>query len=182
MCGRFYIDDGMAEEINKIIRNMDLKITGTKEVFPTNSVPIITGEAGQKGIMDMIWGFKHFDPEKKSVLINARSETVLERRMFKDSVMNRRCVIPTAGFYEWDKDKHKIGFMADDSKVLYLAGFWKSGRFIILTTQANHSIEDVHDRMPLTLERDEIENWLFDPESYRLTLQKRPGNLKRALV
>jgi len=178
MCGRYYIDDEMEAEIRKILRNIDMKLESHREVFPTNTVPIITAEDKMQ-LDHLIWGFKHWDPSKKSVLINAKADTVLDRKMFKDSVMNRRCVVPTSGFYEWDKAKNKIAFSAPESKVLYLAGFWKNDRFIIITTQANNSVADVHARMPLVLEPGEIENWLFDPDMYQLILNKVPGKLNR---
>ena len=182
MCGRYYIDDEMAAEISRIIQNWDNRAEGRKEVFPTNTAPVIKAVGKHLEIDSPIWGFKHFDPKKSGVLINARAETVMERWMFKSSVTERRCIIPTAGFYEWDRNKAKIAFMHRESPVLYLAGFWKDDRFIILTTAPNNSIEDVHNRMPLTLERNELENWLFDPEAYKLILQKIPGALRRENV
>jgi len=178
MCGRYYIDDEMAAEIQRIIRNIDMRLNGYREVFPTNIVPIIKAQE-KMGLDNLVWGFRHWDTSKKSVMINARAETVLDKKMFKNSVVNRRCVIPAAGFYEWDKNKKKIAFSNPASKILYLAGFWKDDRFIIITTAANNSIADVHDRMPLLLEEKELENWLFDDEAYKLILQKLPGKLKR---
>lgn len=38
----------------------------------------------------------------------------------------------------------------------------------MILTAANNSIADVHDRMLLTLETVEIENWLFDDMVYNL--------------
>jgi len=179
MCGRFYIDEEMAQEISRVIKDIDMRVNGYKEIYPTNTAAIIKTEGGNMIIDNPSWGFSHFDPAKKKVLFNARSETVLEKRMFKDSVVNRRCVIPAAGFYEWDKVKNKIAFTANNSRALYLAGFWREDRFVILTTAANDSIADVHGRMPLILEPGELENWLFDPEAYKLILQNIPGKLSR---
>ena len=52
------------------------------------------------------WGFPGFD--KGKLLINARAEGVKDRPTFADSYAQRRCVLPAAGFYEWDKKKEKV--------------------------------------------------------------------------
>lgn len=86
--------------------------------------------------------------------------------MFANAFGKTRGVFLTSGFYEWDQDKKKFLFREKDSKVLYLAGFYKNfedgNRSIILTTVANKSIAAIHNRMPMILEKDTIEKWLFD--------------------
>jgi putative SOS response-associated peptidase YedK len=52
-------------------------------------------------------------------------------------------------------------------------------RFVILTTQANASVSPVHHRMPLVLEKNEIENWIFDDQSVEFILHKTPPELMR---
>lgn len=99
----------------------------------------------------------------KELLINARSESVLEKRIFQESVRHRRCVIPAKGFYEWNVKKEKYQFeRLDQEAVLFMAGcfqrFQEQEWFVILTTQANASVSPVHHRMPLVLEKNEIEN------------------------
>lgn len=96
-------------------------------------------------------------------MINARSESVLEKRIFQESVRHRRCVIPAKGFYEWNVKKEKYQFeRLDQEAVLFMAGcfqrFQEEEWFVILTTQANASVSLVHHRMPLVLEKNEIEN------------------------
>ncbi len=80
--------------------------------------------------------------------------------MFRDSVLHRRCIIPAKHFYEWDSDKNKVTFLRKDKSVLYMAGFYNcfqgEDRFIIITTQANTSVQKVHNRMPLILEDKEL--------------------------
>lgn len=45
------------------------------------------------------------DSYHKTTVINARAETALEKRMFRDSVASRRLAVPAARFYEWDREK-----------------------------------------------------------------------------
>ena len=63
-----------------------------------------------------------------------------------------------------------------------MAGFYRyfqeEKRFIILTTKANASVERVHDRMPVLLEKEEIESWVFEDEFVPFVLGRTPGELK----
>ena len=108
------------------------------------------------------WGFPGFD--KGKLLINARAESVKDRPTFADSYAERRCVLPAAGFYEWDKKKEKVIFTVPESKILYLAGIYRTygeeKRFVVLTREANASMAPVHDRMPLILSRAEVWPWV----------------------
>jgi putative SOS response-associated peptidase YedK len=110
------------------------------------------------------WGFPGF--MDKQLVINARSESAMEKKMFCDAVERRRIVIPAAGFYEWNRQKEKSTFTRKDSSVLYMAGIYRryedGDRFAILTTAANESMEPVHDRMPLILDKDEIVTYKGD--------------------
>ena len=110
------------------------------------------------------WGFPGFD--KGKLLINARAESVKDRPTFADSFAQRRCALPAAGFYEWDKKKEKVIFTLPDKPILYLAGIYRpygpETRFVVLTREANASMEPVHDRMPLILSREEIGPWVSD--------------------
>ena len=108
------------------------------------------------------WGFPGFD--KGKLLINARAESVKDRPTFADNYAERRCVLPAAGFYEWDKKKEKVIFTVPESKILYLAGIYRpygeEKRFVVLTREANASMAPVHDRMPLILSRAEVWPWV----------------------
>ena len=108
------------------------------------------------------WGFPGFD--KGKLLINARAESVKDRPTFADSYAERRCVLPAAGFYEWDKKQEKVIFTVPESKILYLAGIYRpygeEKRFVVLTREANASMAPVHDRMPLILSRAEVWPWV----------------------
>ena len=95
---------------------------------------------------------------------------VKEKNLFADSIMNRRCIIPASGFYEWDPYKARFRFSHPDDELLLLAGIYHEEHgapdphYTILTTQANESMIPVHDRMPVIISRDEIHPWLNDNE------------------
>lgn len=182
MCGRYFIDDEMWREIKKICRQIDdakLKVTKT-DVRPTDLAWVL---AGMKEIQPekMHWGFT--SQYQDGLLINARAETVLSKPSFRNSIRNCRCVIPAAGFYEWNKEKEQVSFTMPQSKILYMAGIWqpsdKGNQFTILTTAPNDSVSPVHDRMPLVLLPEEIQPWIQNWEIAEEILSKVPPLLER---
>lgn len=198
MCGRFYVDEGTAREIERVIRGVDLRIQKmrTGDIYPSQSAGILTCHSQQKNplsagpaaknspaleLNEMHWGFPQY--QKKGLLINAKAETALERRTFRENVLHRRCVIPARQFYEWDSDKNKVTFFREDRAVLFMAGFYNrfqdEVRFIILTTQANASVSPVHNRMPLVLDEGELEDWVYDDKFTEYVLHKTPTELRR---
>lgn len=185
MCGRYYVDDETAKEIERIVRNLDNRLKTAKvqgEIYPTNNVMVLQADNDNAILCDMIWGFPQY--QGKGVIFNARSETALEKRTFASSAKQRRCIIPAKGFYEWDKSKNKISFERPDRQVMLFAGIWNTygldNRVAILTTEANDSMERIHDRMPLIMEQNEIDTWLYDDNSVEFLLHKRPGDLRIA--
>ena len=198
MCGRFYVDKGTAREMEQIIRGVDLRIQKmrTGDIYPSQSAGILTCHNQQKNplsagpaaenspaleLNEMRWGFPQY--QKKGLLINARAETALERKTFRESVLHRRCVIPARHFYEWDSEKNKVTFFREDRPVLFMAGFYSwfqdDERFIILTTQANASVSPVHNRMPVVLDESELEDWVYDDKFTEYALHKIPPKLWR---
>lgn len=176
MCGRYYVDDETAREIEKIVRQLDRKLLIKGEIYPGQKASVIAREAGEAVLRQMEWGYPA--PQNKGLVINARSESALQKRMFSESVMNRRCLIPAGWFYEWDRDKNKITFKREGRQGMFLAGFWKNfsegNRFIILTTNANASVRSVHDRMPLILDEERSRAWLEDEKMYGQLLGLKP--------
>lgn len=183
MCGRYYIDAETADEIRKIVSGTGAGTweIPTGDICPSREAAVLTGNRGNLSADKMAWGFPGYDG--KGLLINARSETVLKRPTFRNSVLYRRCIIPARHFYEWDKQKNKVSFFLPDKSVLYLAGFYQRFRqkdcFMILTTQANPSVEKVHHRMPLILEAGEITPWIFDRQFLDFALQKEMPDLEK---
>ena len=188
MCGRYYVDDETAREIEKLIRQVDEKIQKAEnihlqvgDIHPSEIAPVIVADHNDLCCRWQRWGFPGFNG--RQFIFNARSESALEKKMFKESAKHRRVVVPAAWFYEWNRNKEKNIFYREKQPVLYMAGLYNryqnEDRFVILTTVANESMKPVHDRMPLLLEQDEIEQWLLEDNLTEALLQKTPALLER---
>lgn len=144
MCGRYYVDDDTAREVEKIVRDLDKKMLAEKkrDIHPSEEALVINSGKDKLSAGIMRWGFPRY--QGKGLHINARTETVLERPTFKDSIMKRRCIIPAKGFYEWNQNKEKNIFFHENVSILWMAGCYREfegeKRFVILTTQANASV------------------------------------------
>lgn len=184
MCGRYYVDDEISREIEKIVKKLDqrLKIEHGQDIYPSESAVVLTKECREVAARQMQWGFPRF--QGKGLLINARVEAILDKKTFRDSVLHRRCVIPAHHFYEWSKNKEKYTFQSPkQDATLFMAGCYQiyNGQncFVILTTQANASVAPVHERMPLLLERQELEDWIMEDAAVEFILAKKPILLNR---
>lgn len=188
MCGRYNFTVEQSDEIREILEKINAKVQGkqarTGEVFPTNLAPILMEENQEVSPTLSIWGFPKFD--QKGVIINARAETAFEKKTFRESLISGRCIVPSTGFYEWDVEKRKILFRQQDTDALYMAGLYRvyqgELRFVILTTEANESIEDVHNRMPLVIPKEEINSWILNSSATSDFLRRVPPQLWREAV
>lgn len=187
MCGRYVLfSDPEMAEIRQIIEEVQQKLEDIKtgEIFPTNKAPVLLQENGKLMPEAVKWGFPN--SHNKGVIINARAETAPEKTMFRKSLEAKRCIIPSCGFYEWSHagPKTKYQFNLPDEGALYMAGLWNDfngeRRFIILTTAANQSIENIHNRMPVVLARQEMDQWLDNYQGALDILQTcRPALVKQ---
>lgn len=183
MCGRYYLDEWVIREIRQFVRSLDTgeEAWKARDVYPSQQAVVLTSREAEISAELMAWGFPRY--ESKGLLINARAETALERPTFRESVQRRRCVVPAGHFYEWDRDKNKVTFKSREDEPLYMAGlfddFQGEDRFVIITTKANESMSQVHDRMPLLLEKSEIDAWLKNEKNTGEFLHKIPQQLKR---
>jgi len=123
--------------------------------------------------------------------INARSETVFKSPLFRDLILRQRCIVPLSGFYEWQrtgKTKRPFKIYLQDEPIMSVAGIWDTWRpgrsderrsFSILTTSANEFMREIHDRMPVILDRDDEEEWLdprvHEPDAIRALLRPCPS-------
>lgn len=188
MCGRYIFAAEQNGEAGEMLAKLNAggynDAIKTGEIRPTDQALILISE--EKGIVSAAgrWGFPKFDG--KGVIINARVETAFEKKIFRDSLVSRRCIIPSNGFYEWDHDKRQFLFHTGGAGLLYMAGiynFYQGQRhYVILTTQANESIRDIHDRMPLVISEQERDAWITNPLVAYELMKKIPPMLTKETV
>ena len=183
MCGRYQFTSEGSEDVAWIVRELEnrpgAKPLSLGEIRPGCKAPVLlSSPAGLKPEL-YIWGYR----TPKSLVFNARSETAAEKPMFRDGISGQRCVVPSTGFFEWDGDKRKYLFTMPNSGVLYMAAIYavRGGIpcYCILTTQANSSMRAVHDRMPLVLEKGQLEEWMDDPQAADRFLKMTPPMLEK---
>lgn len=189
MCGR-YTGDIDESEVLRGIYDLTWKLYPDAElaagdIYPTNTAPVLVGNSMKP--LPAKWGFPWCSENNRNRnLINARAETAAEKLMFRDSLLWRRCAVPTTGYYEWDKDKHRYRFNLYGDRFLYLAGLFRryddGCRFVILTTASNDSVSEIHDRMPLILPDDTVVNWLRQTPFALSYLSEAMPPLERIIV
>lgn len=189
MCGRYHFSMELLDEIRDLTEQRDWKLelgVLDRDIRPGDTAPVIAAAADEGPdnrlcICRQKWGYP--GPGGKGLVFNARSESVFEKRMFRDSVRLRRAAVSVSWFYEWNGNKEKFTFTRAGSRVLFLAGFYgryeDGDRFVILTTQANASMAPVHSRMPLVLEKEQVREWILDSGKTKELLGQEPPQLER---
>ncbi len=142
------------------------------EVRPTDIVPVIAPNSkGGKSVFPMQWGFMARD--NKRTLFNARVETAGEKPTFKDAWHSHRCIVPAAYYYEWEHLKSPDGKVKTGDKyaiqpagctVTWLCGLYRIEDgypvFVILTKEPTEELGKIHDRMPVMLPKEKIDEWI----------------------
>ena len=179
MCGRFTLTSTPERLALRFGLDEVPELAPRYNIAPSQDVLTVRAEAGGARVLESRrWGLiPHWakDPKIGNRMINARSETAVERPAFRDAFRLRRCLVPADGFYEWaggsaPRQPYRIGL--SDGSPFAIAGLWEQwsrseGPAIesctLLTTRANERIAPLHDRMPVILEPDDYARWL-DPE------------------
>lgn len=128
-------------------------------IAPTQSAPVAFVNDGAAVLKDLQWGFDgHAGP-----VMNARTETAHEKRMFREAWQHGHCLVPADGFYEWKQmpnGKQPFRFVRRDRELFWFAGLRNEDRFTILTAPAQGCVRDLHDRTPVILRDDSLDFWL----------------------
>lgn len=199
MCGRFTLQIP-PELIAEIFGLSEIPTYPTRyNIAPSHTAPIavIRQDASAHNQFSLLqWGLIPSwadETYNSSHTTNARSETVQEKASFRSAIKYRRCIIPSSGFYEWQREGKKSSpyfiHMKDNAPMCF-AGVWDhwktpAGDTIescsILTTSSNRLIASIHDRMPVILHPAEYNHWLdrtlHDPSQLTRFYQPYPHDL-----
>jgi putative SOS response-associated peptidase YedK len=162
MCGRFTQTRSrieILEELGKI--ELPPLFERRYNIAPTQKIVVLRQDSAPRA-EELIWGFD--PPHAGSPVINARSETLTERPMFKNLCATNRCLIPADGFFEW-KGRQPCYFQLPQKQLFAFAGLWRNDRCVILTRAADNSMQGIHHRMPVILTKDQWRPWFSAPSA-----------------
>jgi putative SOS response-associated peptidase YedK len=174
MCGRYQLLEAL-----QLLLPLDMppvpKFKNHYNIAPHQKSWIIRLHDGKPAIDEIEWGFRpSWLKDKNKAQINARGETIFSKPMFKHSAKNRRCLILSSGWYEWQitpKGKQPYRFCLKDSTMFAFAGVWTTWHadgtesqdtdsYAIVTTEATSAAASIHPRMPVILSAMNCEYWL----------------------
>lgn len=179
MCGRF-TQERPASELAEIFGAEPLVDDPGDHfnVAPTDAASVVVQRGDRRAVVAYHWGLiPHWATAAKvgSRMFNARAETITTSPAFRDAFVRKRCLVPVDSFYEWKRDgavRQPYRVVRRDGEPLALAGLWAGWRdpatdtvrrtFTIITSTPNAALADLHDRMPVVIERDAWSRWL-DP-------------------
>jgi putative SOS response-associated peptidase YedK len=152
MCARYVLELNPID-LAKILR---AALTGEDayspswNIAPTRSAPILLQSRKDRSRRIEVFRWGLLPPwaaeNEGAKLVNVRSETAFEKRTSAEAVIERRCVVPLSGWYEWQrtgKRPQPFYFSSPDSSVMLGAGVWNarrrdSGEFLF-TLRAAHA-------------------------------------------
>ena len=184
MCCRYWVDKSpelraIVEEMNRsalVERWQESGITPLPgsleagwEVRPTDVVPVIAPDrSGNRAVYPMKWGYSG-----RSLLVNARSESAAEKPTFREDWSRHRCIIPASRYFEWEHrlDSHgrkrtgdKYSIRPKEASMTWLCGLYRIENglpvFVVLTREPGEGIRFIHDRMPLIMPDDLVNEWI----------------------
>ena len=181
MCGRITLGNSIEkleqflEDIFRIRKlNLDT-ILPRFNVAPGQDVVAVINDGNTNRAGLLKWGVisdQTKTEDKKFMMINIRSETLLAKPYFSRWMQAKRCVILADGFYEWKKDNKKktpMCIVQENRTFFAIAGLWqtqvdennqKTHTCVVITIPANDDVSSIHDRMPAILSDEQLNEWL----------------------
>lgn len=153
-------------------------------IAPTDRHWIVRPKREERELVPARWGLVNSwarDRKRAAQQTNARAETLTGRAAFREAFARRRCVVPADGFFEWTGPKtgrRPLWFHRPDGGLLLFAGLYESWwpapgererTFTIVTTGANGLMAPIHERMPVILAQETVDEWLY-PQQDTLAL------------
>lgn len=178
MCCRYFIRESpelrpLIEAVNRSpllsLFQERTDVLSEGEIRPTNAAPVIaTNRSGDRAVFPMKWGFTG-----KTLLINARVETAAQKPTFREAWAGHRCIVPASWYFEWEhltgkdgrkKTGEKYRLHPKGAAITWLCGLYRMEEglpsFVILTREPSEAIRFIHDRMPLMLPEQRVNDWI----------------------
>jgi putative SOS response-associated peptidase YedK len=185
MCGRFTLTETDTQKLALALGIPEDQVTDDYRprwnVAPTDPHWIDRLKREERELLPAKWGLIPFgskDAKRAFRQINARADTLATRPAFRNAWRrHRRCAVPVDGFFEWvgpKEARQPVWFHRPDHSIFLLAGLYESWQphpddhpdewqrtFTIITTDPNAVVRPIHDRMPVVLPAEGVDDWLF---------------------
>lgn len=133
-------------------------------ITPGSRVPVATVHAGEHRLEPAKWAF----PLDGRYIFSTRIETAFGSAMWRGLIGRHHCALPVTGFYEWAPSKQPFFVQRRDGRPMLLAGVTGMRQHrgeatlcaSVVTCAPNATMARLHDRMPVILEQDRLEDWL----------------------
>ncbi|HLS28720.1 MAG TPA: SOS response-associated peptidase [Opitutales bacterium] len=190
MCGRITLREPR-RAVSEFLETLGTELPPPRyNIGPGQETLIVrAGEAGsdRRELSMLHWGLVPAWKRdgKTTPIINARSETVAVKPIFREAFRHRRCLLLADGFYEWKKqggERQPFFCTLVGDQPFAIAAIWEEWQeggsakrgFCLLTTEANALMEPVHHRMPVLFTRKDAARWLAEGARENLTQLLRP--------
>lgn len=179
MCGRYALNKDLDELIQVFVaRGGDARDwEPAYSVPPRTRAPIVRERLHEGEVLRNLdlatWGLRpSWAKDGGPAPINARIETAATNGMFRSAFAGARALVPMTGYYEWEAvpDGKQPHFIHAGDELLAAAGLYAPRKdpatgewtlsFTVITREARDASGEVHDRMPVFLERDVWDEWL----------------------
>jgi putative SOS response-associated peptidase YedK len=148
MCGRFTLRTRPADlvEVFDLLRKPEL--TPRFNIAPTQQIGVIRHSGNEREWTSMRWGLIppwSRDAKSGPPMINARAETITSKPSFRTAFQKRRCLIPSDGFYEWQKVEGSAAVLHPANQRWAVCVCWLVGILAPWRRTASRVLHDHHD-------------------------------------
>ena len=175
MCGRFAQYNGVADYLEQlqpdksILSGYDNLPIDRYNVAPRTKVTIF--REVEKGILiePVTWGWKPEWAKDMQPVINARTDKLMSSKFYYP-VRKHRCLIPANGWFEWVQEgsiKQPYFLHQKSDAPIFFAGIGQFSEndnqtdgFMIITTEAQGKLNEIHERQPVILSPEFARHWL----------------------
>lgn len=171
MCGRYNLSAPTSQVIEQFELfqekdRIEKEYQPLGEIFPTRTAPILQMLSSESFTWNVLpWGVSV--SWLKKPIINARTDALETSEMWKKVLKTGRCLVPANSFFEWTgetakkRERFTIGPSSEAKDGLWtFAGLVLENQFVIITTEANPKMLQIHHRQPALVLPEQRKSWV----------------------
>ena len=175
MCGRYTFSSNLGDLKAEFSENISGNFPAKYNISPGQDNVTISIKNNEYYIQKMNWGFKI--NTLKKLIINARSETLNDKKLFRELIKFNRCLIPANSWFEWHGPKKPYLIKNKENRIVSFAALKRletngDQKFIIITSQAIGNLKKIHNRTPSIVKRKDYRVWLGENHEDALSVLK----------